>query len=80
MAKDALSAHARDELGVSEISTARPVQAALTSAATFSLGAAAPLVLVLVTPPGWVVPDRGPGLFDLPGRAGVGRGESWRWA
>jgi VIT1/CCC1 family predicted Fe2+/Mn2+ transporter len=42
MAKDALGAHVRDELGISEISTARPVQAALASAATFSAGAAAP--------------------------------------
>jgi hypothetical protein len=42
MAKDALGAHARDELGISEITTA-PVQAALASAATFSVGAAAPL-------------------------------------
>jgi hypothetical protein len=40
MAKDALTAHARDELGISEITTARPVQAALTSAVTFSTGAA----------------------------------------
>ena len=50
MAKDALGAHARDELGISDISTARPVQAALASAATFSLGAAAPLVLTLLSP------------------------------
>lgn len=50
MAKDALGAHARDELGISAITTARPVQAALASAATFSVGAAAPLVLVLVSP------------------------------
>ena len=42
MAKDALAAHARDELGMSEITTARPVQAALTSAAMFSTGAAMP--------------------------------------
>ena len=42
MAKDALAAHARDELGISEITTARPVQAALTSAAMFSVGAAMP--------------------------------------
>jgi VIT family protein len=49
MAKDALGAHARDELGISEISTARPVQAALASAATFSVGAAAPLVLILLS-------------------------------
>jgi VIT1/CCC1 family predicted Fe2+/Mn2+ transporter len=53
MAKDALGAHARDELGISEITTARPVQAALTSAATFSVGAAAPLALALVSPSSW---------------------------
>ena len=45
MAKDALGAHARDELGLSDISTARPVQAAMASAASFSVGAAAPLAL-----------------------------------
>jgi VIT1/CCC1 family predicted Fe2+/Mn2+ transporter len=50
MAKDALGAHARDELGISEISTARPIQAALTSAATFAAGAAMPLAMVLVAP------------------------------
>ncbi len=56
MAKDALAAHARDELGISSISTARPVQAALASAATFSVGAAAPLVLVLVSPSRVLIP------------------------
>jgi VIT1/CCC1 family predicted Fe2+/Mn2+ transporter len=56
MAKDALGAHARDELGISEITTARPVQAAFTSAATFSAGAAAPLALVLLSPTDWLVP------------------------
>jgi VIT1/CCC1 family predicted Fe2+/Mn2+ transporter len=55
MAKDALAAHARDELGISEISTARPVQAALMSAATFTVGAAMPLLTVLVSPPGPLV-------------------------
>ena len=50
MAKDALGAHARDELGISEITSARPVQAALTSAATFAVGAGMPLLMVLVTP------------------------------
>jgi VIT1/CCC1 family predicted Fe2+/Mn2+ transporter len=50
MAKDALGAHARDELGISEITTARPVQAALTSAATFAVGAAMPLAMVLLMP------------------------------
>jgi VIT1/CCC1 family predicted Fe2+/Mn2+ transporter len=55
MNKDALGAHARDELGISEISTARPVQAALASAATFTIGAAAPLLLVLVAPAPYLV-------------------------
>ena len=56
MAKDALSAHARDELGISEITTARPVQAALTSAATFSVGAAMPLFMVVISPVNMLVP------------------------
>jgi VIT1/CCC1 family predicted Fe2+/Mn2+ transporter len=65
-AKDALGAHARDELGISEITTARPVQAALTSAATFSVGAGAPLALVLVSPGDWLVPVvAGGSLFAL---------------
>jgi len=55
MAKDALGAHARDELGISEITTARPVQAALTSAATFSVGAAMPLLMVVVSPANLIV-------------------------
>jgi VIT1/CCC1 family predicted Fe2+/Mn2+ transporter len=50
MAKNALGAHARDELGISEITTARPNQAALTSAATFAIGAAMPLAMVLLMP------------------------------
>lgn len=50
MAKDALGAHARDELGLSNVTSARPVQAALTSAAAFSVGAALPLLMVLVSP------------------------------
>lgn len=49
--KDALGAHARDELGISEHTTARPIQAALTSALTFTVGAAFPLLTVLVSPP-----------------------------
>ena len=56
MAKDALAAHARDELGISEITTARPVQAALTSALTFSIGAALPLLMVVISPIGAIVP------------------------
>ena len=49
MEHDALGAHARDELGLSKTHTARPLQAAFTSAATFALGAALPLLVVLFT-------------------------------
>jgi VIT1/CCC1 family predicted Fe2+/Mn2+ transporter len=56
MGKDALTAHARDELGISETTAARPVQAALTSAATFSVGAAMPLLMVVVSPANVLVP------------------------
>jgi VIT1/CCC1 family predicted Fe2+/Mn2+ transporter len=49
-AKDALGAHARDELHLSEMTAARPVQAALTSAATFAAGAALPMLTVLIVP------------------------------
>jgi VIT1/CCC1 family predicted Fe2+/Mn2+ transporter len=50
MAKDALGAHARDELGISEPMRARPVQAALSSASSFAVGAAFPLVVATVAP------------------------------
>jgi VIT1/CCC1 family predicted Fe2+/Mn2+ transporter len=50
MKHDALGAHARDELGISEMMTARPVQAAFASAGTFSVGAALPLLVVLLVP------------------------------
>lgn len=50
MVHDALGAHARDELGISDHTTARPVQAALTSAATFAIGAVVPLAVVVVAP------------------------------
>ncbi len=53
MAHDALGAHARDELGISEAFTARPVQAALASAASFAVGAALPLAVV------WLAPRQG---------------------
>lgn len=56
MAHDALGAHARDELGITEVSTARPVQAALTSAATFAAGAALPLIVAVLTPMELVLP------------------------
>jgi len=50
MAHDALGAHARDELGISEVHRARPIQAALWSAASFAVGAALPLVLTIAAP------------------------------
>ena len=50
MAADALGAHARDELGISEIATARPVQAALASAASFAAGAAPPVLAAALVP------------------------------
>lgn len=50
MAKDGLGAHARDELGITDTASARPIQASLTSAATFSIGAMLPLLVALVTP------------------------------
>lgn len=55
-AGDALAAHARDELGLSKHSAARPIQAALTSAATFAVGAALPLAAVILSPLGALVP------------------------
>ncbi|MSQ91505.1 MAG: VIT family protein [Gammaproteobacteria bacterium] len=50
MAHDALGAHARDELGISEIVRARPVQAAIASALSFAVGAALPLLTVVIVP------------------------------
>jgi VIT1/CCC1 family predicted Fe2+/Mn2+ transporter len=56
MAGDALGAHARDELAISEITTAKPIQAALTSAATFAVGAALPLLTAVLAPQAWTIP------------------------
>jgi len=56
MAHDALAAHARDELGVSDMATARPVQAAFASAGTFALGAAMPLAVVGLVPIAALIP------------------------
>ena len=50
MTRDALGAHARDELGISDISVARPVQAALASAGSFGVGAAMPLLVTVFAP------------------------------
>jgi VIT1/CCC1 family predicted Fe2+/Mn2+ transporter len=56
MSKDALATHLRDELGISQIISAHPVQAALTSAATFATGAALPLLSVFIVPKNILVP------------------------
>jgi VIT1/CCC1 family predicted Fe2+/Mn2+ transporter len=56
MAHDALGAHARDELGLSELTLARPLQAALASAASFAAGAALPLLVALLSPGRAIVP------------------------
>ncbi|MCU0620948.1 MAG: VIT family protein [Gemmatimonadales bacterium] len=55
MRHDALGAHARDELGFTEVSAARPLQAALASAASFAVGAALPLLVVALAPPARVI-------------------------
>ena len=56
MAHDALGAHARDELGISETLSARPIQAALTSAGSFAVGAAMPLLAVALVPESSLIP------------------------
>ena len=56
MAHDALGAHARDELGLHELTSARPLQAALASAASFALGAGLPVLTVALAPRAWLVP------------------------
>jgi VIT1/CCC1 family predicted Fe2+/Mn2+ transporter len=59
MAKDALGAHARDELGITSHALARPVQAAFTSAASFAVGAALPLLIAVLAPMAWLTPAVG---------------------
>jgi len=56
MEHDALGAHARDELGISESFRARPIQAALASAGSFAVGAAMPLLVTAVSPAAWLIP------------------------
>jgi len=66
MVHDALGAHARDELGISVAMRARPVQAAFTSATTFAVGAAMPLLAAWVVPPALLLPVvAGTSLFFL---------------
>lgn len=56
MAHDALDAHARDELGITELLKARPLQAAAASAASFAVGAAVPLLVAAWASPAWLLP------------------------
>lgn len=82
MAKDALGAHMRDELGISELTTARPVQAALTSALTFAVGAAMPLTMVLVSPAQllvWTVTAASLLFLSLLGAVGAYAGGASMW-
>jgi VIT1/CCC1 family predicted Fe2+/Mn2+ transporter len=73
MDKDALGAHARDELGITEVSSANPIQAALTSAATFTIGAALPLLAAwLVSGPELVWVVTGVTLIVLAGLGAIG--------
>lgn len=57
MAHDALAAHARDELGISDAFRARPIQAALASAGSFAAGALLPLLVVLLAPDAYLIPS-----------------------
>jgi vacuolar iron transporter family protein len=56
MAHDALGAHARDELGISETLKARPIQAAMASAASFAAGGAVPLMITALSPEAAIIP------------------------
>jgi VIT1/CCC1 family predicted Fe2+/Mn2+ transporter len=71
MAKDALGAHARDELGISDMQRARPVQAALASAATFAVGAALPLLTAVLAPANILAVVSGTSLAFLAGLGAV---------
>jgi len=82
MAKDALGAHARDELGISETLTARPVQAAFASACSFTVGAALPLLLVFFVPLSalvWVVSGSSLAFLALLGSLAARAGGSPVW-
>lgn len=71
--RDALGAHARDELGISEVLAARPVQAALTSAATFAVGAALPLLGAVLSPIDLIIPVvAGASLISLAALGAIG--------
>ena len=85
MAHDALASHARDELGISEVLRAQPLQAALASAASFAVGAAVPLVTVALSPATTLVPVVGATSLALLGGLGwlaarVGGARPWAGA
>jgi len=85
MAQDALGAHARDELGLSDQLAARPLQAALASAVTFAVGALLPILAVMLPPQAWVVAVvSGSSLICLAALGAlatqVGGGSAWRGA
>jgi len=71
MVHDALGAHARDELGFSEMASARPLQAALASAATFSVGAALPILAVVAAPSSAILVVSGVSLVCLVALGGL---------
>lgn len=81
MAHDALGTHAREELGLTETHTARPIQAALASAVTFAVGAALPLILAAVSPDNLLMPVVAAGsllsLALLGGLAAQAGGANW---
>lgn len=77
MRSDGLATHAREELGISEMTAARPVQAALTSAATFAIGAALPLITAAIaedTVRIWLVAALSLGFLTLLGAVGARAG------
>ncbi len=85
MERDALGAHLRDELGLSDVSTARPLQAAVASAATFSIGAVMPVAIAGIAPVDtlrWLVPATTLALLALLGAlaASVGGARKWQGA
>ena len=56
MAKDALGTHARDELGITEVTSARPLQAAIFSGCSFTLGSLLPLLIIFIVPIAYLIP------------------------
>ncbi len=80
--RDVLAAHARDELGITEAQSARPVQAALASAATFSVGAALPLISAALVPNRFIIAVVSAGsliCLAILGAIAAGTGGANRW-